>query len=310
MAEGFAEWGQPVALCGAFWVAVVRFQGAHPGRFVLGLALGAAFAHVGWLALHADRVASAGGWLASPLRGLSVLFVPLGPALCACALGGSSRRWQFAGQAARALPLALACARVGCAVVGCCGGVRVADETVAWVSSASFGWAGSAFDGSYVVRHPTALYEAVGWLALHCAMRRIEQGTARPLAEPRVVALFAVGLGAIRLVVEPWRAPPPLGEPWIPVDSIAALWIAIGVGVGVAARGPSGTRSSWALRATSQRHSALAQSSYASGASTTPPSNVPGGDGVESSASFFEGKPRAGSVRHMRNVPRCRPSRS
>jgi len=43
-------------LCAAFWAAVLLYRGAHPFRFVAGLAAGATCAHLGWAALHWTEV--------------------------------------------------------------------------------------------------------------------------------------------------------------------------------------------------------------------------------------------------------------
>jgi len=90
----------PVALCAAFWVALLRFRAAspraaHAARFVLGISLGA---------------------LAAKLGGL--LWLPGG--LLLVAPWRSTTRDAFLEAALPALPLAFAVAKLGCVAAGCC----------------------------------------------------------------------------------------------------------------------------------------------------------------------------------------------
>ena len=94
------------------------------------------------------------------------------------------------------LPLALAVARLGCLAAGCCQGAR--------------------------------LYEIAGLLALHGAVAR---GDARFTA-PLVLG----GLGALRLLVEPLRAAPPLGAPVVPAAAIAGAWLVVAAVLALAPR--------------------------------------------------------------------------
>lgn len=96
----------------------------------------------------------------------------------------------------RSLPLAFAIARSGCLAAGCCHGPG---------------------------GEPTPLYEMGGLLLLQALVRRVPDRWA--------LAVFCAGFGLVRLAVEPWRAPPPLGEPAIPPAWIAAAWIAAGLAI-------------------------------------------------------------------------------
>ena len=70
------------------------------------------------------------------------------------------------------------------------------------------------------LRHPVAVYDAAGCAALQLALRRLQGGV-------RAGAALA-GLGALRLALQPLRAPPPLGDPALDPRWLAALWIACG----------------------------------------------------------------------------------
>ena len=94
----------------------------------------------------------------------------------------------------RSLPLALAVARLGCLASGCCHGPQ---------------------------GEPVPLWDIAAWVVLH--------GVLSWVPGPRVVPGFLVGFGAIRLATEPLRAPPPLGEPMIPVYAIAMGWVVLGL---------------------------------------------------------------------------------
>jgi hypothetical protein len=174
-------------LCAALWTAVSLYRGGRPLRFVAALAAGAAFAHLGWARLHWAAVAGHPAALLDPTLGYCVLFLPLGPLL----LAPEAATW-------RALPLALAVARLGCLIAGGCHGVAAA-----WGS------------------HPTPLYEVALLLALHLAVRAS--------ADARAAAVFLAGFGLARLTVEPWRAAPPLGPPTLDPALLAALWTGVGL---------------------------------------------------------------------------------
>lgn len=189
---------QPVAWSAAFWTALYLYaRRARPTRsvrFGLALALGAAFAHAGWLLLHAPAIWPAlrarPGLLLDPSLGFCVLFLPLGPLLL-----------ERSAAAFASLPLALAVARLGCLAAGCCHGTPT-----------SAPWAVAGL-------HPTALYEVAGLLALHGAVARAEARFAAPLV--------LGGIGALRLLIDPLRAAPPLGAPILPPAAIAAAWLAL-----------------------------------------------------------------------------------
>jgi hypothetical protein len=187
---------QPVLWCAAFWIALQaysrRARPQRPLRFALALALGAALAHAGWLVLHAPAVwpalRSRPGLLFDPSLGFCVLFLPLGPLLL-----------ERSASAFASLPLALAVARLGCLTAECCRGTPTLAP-----------WAVAGL-------HPTALYEIAGLLALQGAAWRAGARWAAPLV--------LGGLGALRLLIEPMRAAPPLGAPLVAPRAIAAAWV-------------------------------------------------------------------------------------
>ncbi len=197
---------QAAMLIAAFWVAVFEFRRHAPDsdeslRFVLGLGLGAVFAHLAWALLNFAQLVNHPWALLDLTTGFTVLAVPLG--LRATARGASRR---YLSIALGSLPRALATARVGCLVAGCCQGTTL-------LSHPSLGL-------SY---HPTQALEIAGLMALHVAVRR---SPARA-----VPALVLIGFGSIRLAVEPWRAPPPLGDGLLPAWTLAALWVCAGLGL-------------------------------------------------------------------------------
>jgi len=200
-----------LAICASFWVALIGFLWRRPDgegalRHVVGLALGALVAHFGWTALHADRLAGVGwlGWLAP--TGFSVLFVPLGPLAAATGLDREART-RFLAAAFGALPLALAVARCGCWIGGCCHGIPT-----------EMPWGVSLAAGTTV--HPTSAYEIAALLSIHLAITRISDRWIAPLV--------LAGVGVARLLVDPWRAGPPLGPPIVPVVAIASALVAGG----------------------------------------------------------------------------------
>jgi len=109
----------------AFWVALVGWNESGAPRdavrFVAGLAAGAALAHLGWLVLHPETLRAKTAWVAWE-AGYAVAFVPLGPLLTAPSCADPARRQRYLSAALGALPRALATARIGCLVDGCCDG--------------------------------------------------------------------------------------------------------------------------------------------------------------------------------------------
>ncbi len=215
-----AEVGRMVALGGAFWMAV--FDYLHRGgpaesgvRFVAGLVLAAAAAHLGWALLHLDDVAADPRALLRPAAGHSVLFAPLG--VIALLPRGRVARERYLGAALGSLPHAFAVARLGCIASGCCHGAA--------------GWFGD---------HPTRLYEIAGLLGLAAWTRRL------PRAWVGSATLY--GFGAMRLAIEPFRAPSPLGEPLIAPEVLGMGWVAIGSAMAAAASRPPRPRSWVGLR--------------------------------------------------------------
>ncbi len=208
----------------AFWVAVVCFRGAHPLRFIAGLGLGAVLARIGWAGLHLDQFAGPPGSTSfgaglDPLfliwgagAGFSLLFVPAGPLCLAPARAGAGANLAYAAAASRALAPAFAVARLGCVWAGCCGGRRVAEL------GAHFGAHSSAQTSA---TYPTAAWELAGWGAVACLLAR---------APTRwVPGLFGIAFGGLRLAIEPWRAPPPLGAPLLDPRWIAGAWLVSGL---------------------------------------------------------------------------------
>lgn len=196
------------ALWGAFWTAVLSFRWSErgsdaPARFLLGLVLGAGLAHLGWWLLHLPQVREHPSSVLDVSRGFTVLAVPVGLLLTAPWRGSLGDRISYLARALRSLPLALAVAKLGCLAAGCCHGVAMGSLARAMLPMGPL--------------HPAALYEILGFLALHAALGRVPQ--------PHVPAAFALGFGAIRLAVEPLRAAPPLGEPVIPAAVLAAMWL-------------------------------------------------------------------------------------
>ena len=181
-----AELAHPAFLGAALWTAALGYRGARPFRFLAALALGALCTRLGWALLHGPELALDAATLLAPGAGYCVLFLPVGPLV----LARESAAW-------RALPLAVAVARTGCLVGGCCGGVETA-------------WG----------RAPTALTEVALLLGLHRAVCGVP--------DPRRAGVFLLGFGLVRVLVEPWRAAPPLGDPSVPPTLLALGWAASG----------------------------------------------------------------------------------
>lgn len=205
---------------------MVCFRGPHPLRFIAGLGLGALLARLGWAGLHLDRVSGSLGSTGLALgldplfliwgagAGFSLLFVPAGPLCLAPGRPGAGANLAYAAAASRALAPAFAVARLGCVWAGCCGGRRVAE----WGAHFS---AQTSAHISTSTTYPTAAWELAGWGVVACLLAR---------APARwVPGLFGVAFGGLRLAIEPWRAPPPLGEPLLDPAWIAGAWLAAGL---------------------------------------------------------------------------------
>ncbi len=216
-----------VVLSGAFWTALLGFAARSEWRpsgvrYVLGLLVGGVAAHLGWALFHAPMVFRYPLALLDPALGFTVLAFPIGHLLTAPRSAGPAACGRYLAACFGSLPLALAVARLGCLVSGCCHGVPT---RLPW---------GVSPHGSPLPVHPTPLYEASAWVALFFAVRR--------LPEARVASVVLIAFGAIRLAVEPLRAAPPLGQPLVPPALVAALWIPVGLAlsrwpaIGVSAR--------------------------------------------------------------------------
>jgi hypothetical protein len=200
---GEARW---VALAGAFWMAIHGYlqRGGRSDsglRLVAGLVLAAAASHIGWVLLHLDRVQADPRALLGPAAGQSVLFAPLG--LLALAPWGRAVRERYLAAALGSLPRAFAVARLGCIAAGCCHGVTGTHGT-----------------------HPVRLYEIAALLTLDAATRRLPAAWVAPST--------LVGFGGIRLLTEPARAAPPLGEPLVAPSALALGWVAVGSAIALA----------------------------------------------------------------------------
>jgi hypothetical protein len=203
----FARVARWIALGGAFWMAILdylrRGGTAETGsRFVAGLALAAASAHLGWALLHLD------GWMVharaflNPAAGHSVLFAPLGILVLTPTMRGA--RGRYLAPALGSLPRAFAVARLGCLACGCCHGTEGALGT-----------------------HPTRIYEIAGLLGLAAWTRRLPAAWVGPAT--------LSGFGTLRLVTEPFRAPSLLGDPVIAPAALGFAWIAVGAAMAVVA---------------------------------------------------------------------------
>lgn len=203
-----AEAARRLSLAGAFWAAIFEYLrrggAAETGsRFVAGLFAAALLAHLGWALLHLDDVRAHPTVLADPFVGHSVLFAPLGTLLVAPGRGSARRRYLSAGLGS--LPRAFAVARLGCLAAGCCHGVASADGL-----------------------DPVPVGDIAGLLLL--------SGLTQRLPEALVAPVTLSGFGALRLALEPLRAPPPLGPPLVAPSVLAIGWIVAGAALGVAVR--------------------------------------------------------------------------
>jgi hypothetical protein len=190
-----ARW---TALGGAFWVAILAYlnrggEAKSGSRFVTGLALAGASAHLGWAFLYLEEVIAHPRALLDPAAGHCVLFAPLG--ILATAPGNREARDRYLAAALGSLPPAFAVARLGCLAGGCCHG-------------------NLAFFGVDAI----PLCEIAALLTLTVCTRHLPVRWVGPVT----LAAF----GALRLLTEPLRAPPPLGEPVVAPTQLAFGWIA------------------------------------------------------------------------------------
>lgn len=204
---------QLFALFAAFWVAVIGYARRQPdprwhGRFLAGLVLGAGLGHWVWLGLHLPTALEDPWGAIFSVTGLTLLPVPLGFLLTAPWGAGSEARNAYWTASLGSLPLAFATARIGCLAAGCCHGVPTGMAS------------GLQPSGELGGVHPTPLYEIAGWITLWFMTRRVP--------ETWIPATVLGGVGAVRLVIEPWRASPPMGDPVVSPEALAAGWIAVG----------------------------------------------------------------------------------
>lgn len=200
-------------LSSAFWVAFVPLlrggRSSNDGsRAIVALLLGAGFAHAGWATLHLQVVRHAAWVILDPSRGFCVLFVPLGFLAAAPWRHGVGPALAFLGLAFTTLPLALATARLGCLVAGCCHG-----------PATSLPW-GVRAAGSTAAVHPTPAYEMLGLVCLSALIARAP--------ERMRAGVFCAGFGALRIVLEPWRTEVSLGAPLVTPALLAMLWVLTG----------------------------------------------------------------------------------
>ena len=204
----------PVALHGYLGRAGSR---CRPVRALLGFAAGGVLAHLGFALLHAEAVAANPALLVDLRSGFCALFVAGGPLLVA---PRGPDREAFLRAALGALPAALAVARVGCLAAGCCGGLplpaALPPDHPALPLARVLGLAA----GSGALRHPTALYDLAGCLALGWLAGRVAPG--------RAPGAVLAGLGGLRLLLDPLRAAAPPGPPSLDVRWVAALVGALG----------------------------------------------------------------------------------
>jgi Prolipoprotein diacylglyceryl transferase len=205
---------QLLALFGAFWAAVLGFAAELPRsrwawRAIAGLGLGGVFTHLGWALLNLPVLMAQPGALLNPSIGYTVLALPLGPLATAPWRERVTSRDAYLSAVFRNLPLALAVARMGCLAAGCCYGTPT---RLPW---------GVRLGGEPPAVHPTPVYEIALLVALWLGLRRLPRAWVAPV--------FLMAFGAIRLVLEPLRAAPPLGPPLVPAAVVAAFWTPAGL---------------------------------------------------------------------------------
>lgn len=203
-----------LTLIGAFWTAALCFaikggDQRDAARFVAGLALGAAASHLGWALLHPRTVLLQPLLLLDPAAGYTVLTLPLGLIASVPWRARARRRSHYLATALGTLPLAIAVARIGCWISGCCYGIAT---QLPW---------GVVVAGEPTPVHPVPVYEALGWVGVFALLQRVDRAW--------VAAAVLIAFGALRLMLEPLRAAPPLGPPAIAPAWIALAWLALGI---------------------------------------------------------------------------------
>ncbi len=192
------------------WAAFIGFMSwqrepLRITRFGVGLVLGAAFSRLGWAALHVDMVVAHPEAMLDPNAGYTILAFPLGLLVAIPWREPARKRREYLNASMASLPVAFFFARLACFATGCCHGTPTA---LPW-----------SVDVRGAPSHPTPLYEAGLWIGVYLVVRKLDA---------RWVPGIVLGAtGATRLIVAPFRAPPPLGAPAIPIEALAIAWLVV-----------------------------------------------------------------------------------